>query len=120
MSDTPAINPAAGLPEEVRLAVNALTRHAETMLNLGQMLDQSAQTMGWHCSKATRYRDNAAMHRVDARRLAAEIQALAKELEEGAMKVNPEIEIHLHIPGLEAAKDKMDSWLDHNAPGGHP
>jgi len=120
MSDSPANQPAAGPTEEVRLAVNALTRHAETMLNLGQMLDQAAQSMGWHCSKATRYRDSAAMHRVDARRIAAEIQSLAREIEEGARKVNPDIEIQLHLPGIERAAGQLDDWMNRNRPGARP
>ena len=120
MSDAPVDNPVAGLQEEARLAVNALTRHAETMLNLGQMLDQAAQTMGWHCAKAGRYRDSVSMHRVDARRIAAEMQSLAKEIEEGARKVNPDITIDLHMPGGDAARSSMDRWMRDNRPGTHP
>lgn len=120
MTDMPAARSVPGLTEEARLAVSALTRHAENMLNLGQMLDQAAQSMGWHCSKATRYRDSAAMHRVDARRIAAELQSLAKEIEEGATRVNPDIEINLRLPGIERAQQQMDDWMRDHRPGARP
>ncbi|MBM3681694.1 MAG: hypothetical protein FJW81_10335 [Actinobacteria bacterium] len=120
MPDTPASDAAAGLTDEARLAVNALTRHAENLLNLGQMLDQAAQSMGWHCSKATRYRDSVAMHRVDARRIAAELQSLAKEIEDGARRVNPDVEINLRLPGVERAQQQMDDWMRKHRPGARP
>ena len=54
--------------------------HSETMLNLGQMLDQAAVQMGWHCDKATRYRENTLSIRNDARRIAAQLQTLAESI----------------------------------------
>ena len=69
-----------GDPEYMRAASRLLSHHSEIMLNLGQMLDQSAQEMGWHCDKATRYRENVSMIRNDARKLAAELQLIAEKI----------------------------------------
>ncbi|MEY3588203.1 MAG: hypothetical protein RJA47_799 [Actinomycetota bacterium] len=66
-----------GDPEYLRIASRVLSMHSDTMLNIGQMLDQSAREMGWHCDKATRYRENVALIRNDARKIATLLQGLA-------------------------------------------
>ena len=79
MPDQPAITGDAAVVdiEYLRTASRVLSMHSDTMLNLGQMLDQSALEMGWHCDKATRYRENVSLIRNDARKIASLLQGLA-------------------------------------------
>ena len=81
MGDDPQVDRGVvdiGDPEYLRIASKTLSRHSDTMLNVGQMIDQAAQEMGWHCDKATRYRENVAQVRNSARKLAAELQVIAE------------------------------------------
>lgn len=75
----PPVSPQAVVHDlaSARAAVSQLAQAGDDLLSLGQLLENRAHALTWECAKANRYRDSVSGRRMEARRIAASLQAVS-------------------------------------------